>query len=136
MGKSKAEMREINEKMYKRDQMRREMDSGEIISRTSEDNGTDELESLTPSDPTNEVTFVRRSLGGSLADAVRKRLGVSNDEPVFITERTENYNLSELTAETDHRHIIECAGHRKEFDHAIPIWNFDALLRWLDGEED
>lgn len=135
MAKTKAQMLEIAENLRKRDQMRREMDQGEIISETSEEDGTDEVESWNPSERTNEVTFTRRLLEGSLAEAVRKRLGVSSDEQVFITERTEHYDLSEYTSDTDHRHIIECAGHRKEFDHAIPIWNFDALLRWLDGEE-
>lgn len=136
MGKTtKAEMREINENIRKRSQMFSEMEYGNIVSKTSEDN-TDEFEGLIPAKPTYEAILVRRRIEGSLADAIRNRLNADDDEPVFITERTQNYDLSELTAETDHRHIIECDGHRKEFDHSIPIWNFEALLRWLDGEED
>ena len=129
MVKTKTEMQLIAEKMKRRDEMFSAMLFGDIVSEEVETNPFAE------DDSENSEEFIKREIDGALADAVRKRLDAPEGSEVFITERIATYALSEVTMETDHRHVLECNGFRKEFDHSIAVWNFEALLRWLDGEE-
>lgn len=129
MVKTKTEMQLIAEKMKRRDEMFSAMLFGDIVSKEVETNPFEEDEFENPEE------FIKRKIDGALAKAVRKRLDAPEVSEVFITERISTYALSEVTIDTDHKHVLECNGFRKEFDYNIAVWNFNALLDWLDEKE-
>lgn len=78
--------------------------------------------------------FARTLAEGSLAEDIRRRLGVEVDAGVYLTEKIESGGYSEYTQENYRYLTIECGDKTIEFEETPWGSVLETLLRWLDEE--
>lgn len=76
--------------------------------------------------------LVKREVSGRLADDVRKRFGIADQTPVFITELEADAQIGDETWEHFRELLIECGDHKMDFETYSEESNFAAMLKWLD----
>lgn len=77
--------------------------------------------------------LVKREVSGRLADDIRKRFGVTDQAPVFISELEAEAQIGDETWEHFRELLIECGDHKMDFETASEESNFAAMLKWLSG---
>lgn len=76
--------------------------------------------------------LVKRAVSGLLADDIRKRFGVTDQAPVFISELEADAQIGDETWEHFRELLIECGDHKMDFETVSEESNFAAMLKWLD----
>lgn len=82
---------------------------------------------------TDEV-IVKREVSGRLADDVRKRFGVKDNTPVFISESQANAQIGDETWEHFHSLLIECGDQSYDFESWSEGNCFTEMLVWIDQD--
>lgn len=115
-------------------------------------NGRKEREELLLTQPEVEVTeieiasnfsihctgesLVKREISGILADDIRKRFGVTDTTPVFISELEADAQIGDEEWEHFHELLIECGDHKMDFETLSESNNFAQMLTWLEQDPD
>lgn len=94
----------------------------------------DELRAFPIPSRTDETVLVKRKAEGRIAEDIRKRLGITDETPVFITEAEGVFQIGDSTWENFQKLLIECGEHKIDFsDSSSSGGNFAAFLNWIEG---
>lgn len=78
-----------------------------------------------------DVVIIRRQITGRLAEDIRKRLRLTNNEGVFISELAGVAQTGDETWENFQELVVEAGPHRMDFETFSLGNNFSAMLDWL-----